>query len=349
MPKKRDGTESKKRKSSSASKDVSSSPTIDILPPPTPSATHLVASNPFDDTAPSNPMKMVHNFPSQSMMRMGGNMGPGMPGWAPNPRSGIRTPYGNHGGPGWNPAIHGNPNIRSIPNFNPAMPNNGFNHYTNPGMPPFRGPPRMPMNNMRPGMGHLGPSDYDGLMHEPSMGPNHLVSSGNQGHMLQNTGQMKALTRSNVQMPSPNVRKGSSSSNKNLTGDTKSPKAADTVPIKQRKKSEKKSAEKSKNSNSEKGNNVDPPVPPHSTPPKEPQSCKMCSRVIDHLNEDAIRCIASCNVWYHRACVGITPEAYNLLKNEEFAVWACDSCLHAREIPSVFTRPLLSEGQVAFG
>ena len=347
MPKKRDGTDSKKRKSSSASKDATSSSisTIDILPPPTPSATHLVASNPFDDTSPSNSLKMMHNFSNQPMMRMNSNMGPGMPGWGSNHRSGMRPPYGNPGAPSWNPNIHGNPNIRPVPNYNPTMSSNGFGPYSGPGMPPFRAPPRMGMNNMRPGIGHIAPTECDSLMHEPSMGPNHLVSSGNQGHMLQNTGQMKALTRPNVQMSLPNIRKGSTSSTKSLIGDTKSPKASDS--LKQRKRSDKKS-EKSKNNGSEKGSNLDS-VAPHSIPPKDLQTCKQCTRGIEYPSEDAIRCIASCNEWYHRTCVGLTPEAYNFLKTEECALWACDFCLQAQEIPSVITRPPLLDGQVARG
>ena len=346
MPKKRDGPDSKKaRKSSAASKDPSASPmgNADIVPPPTPSATHLVASNPFDDTVPSNSVKVMNNFSNQPMMRMGG---PAFPGWGPGPRGGIRPPYGNPGASNWSGNLHGNPNMGQMPGYTHSLPSNGFGHFHGPGMPGYRGSSRMSLNNIRPGMGHLGSSDMDGMMHESVMGPNHLVSSGNHGHMLQNTGQMKVLTRSGPQMPLS--RKASTSLSKNLGSESKSPKTSDSG-AKQRKKAEKKSNQenRTKSNENDRVNNNDSAVAPHSILPKEPQNCKFCNKNIDYPCEDAIRCLASCNMWYHRVCVGLTPEAYNFLKSEEVAIWACDYCLKTKEIHSVRPRMPMVDGQIA--
>ena len=351
MPKKRDGPDAKKtRKSSSTSKDAHSNSPLegpDILPPPTPSASHLVASNPFDDTVPSNPIKMMHNFPNQPMMRMGGSIGPSFPGWGPGPRGGMRPQFGAPGAPNWNPNIHGNANMGPgpLPGYNPNMGSNGYGHFHGPG--PFRGSSRMPMN-IRPGMGPMGSPEGDGMMHDPAMGPNHMVSSGNQGHMLQNTGQMKALTRPPSQL-SPRIRKGSASSSKNVN-ESKSPKAESSL-AKQRKKAEKKLSQDNKSKNIDhdrlsSSNGGDANVPPHAIPPKEPQTCSQCSKNIDYTQEDAIRCLASCNKWYHRTCVGLTEAAYNCLKSEELAIWACDTCLQLKEIQSVRSRVPIRDGQL---
>ena len=353
MPKKRDGPETKKsRKSSSASKDPSSSPmgSSDILPPPTPAASHLVATNPFDDTVPSNSMKMMHNFPNQPMMRIGRGMGPGFPSWGQDPRSAMRPQYTGPGGPAWGSNMHGNPNMAPIPGYNPSMPHNGYGHYPGPGLSSsYRGTSRMAISSLRPGMGPMGSPDGDMMMHDPSaMGPGHLVSSGNQGHMLQNTGQMKVLTRPTSQMPSPNIRKSSTSSNK-LFGDSKSPKSSDTA-LTKRKKAEKKlnQESKSKSSENEKLNSGnDCGIPPHAILLKESQLCQHCSKNIDHTVEDTIRCLASCNKWFHRTCVGLTEHAFSLLKSEELAIWVCDGCLHAKEIQSIRPRVPLIDGQVA--
>ena len=348
MPKKRDGPETKKsRKSSSASKDAASSSPMgsDILPPPTPAASHLVASNPFDDTVPSNPMKM-HNYPNQPMMRMS----PAFPPWGPGPRSVMRPQYSAPGGPNWGTNMHSNPNMGPVPGYNPNMPSNGYGHYSGPGLPTMRGSTRIPLGNVRPGVGPMGSPDGDPMLHDPSMGPNHMVSSGNQGHMLQNTGQMKALTRPTAQMSSPNIRKTSTSSNKHL-GDSKSPKASDSSMTKQRKKNEKKLSQENKSKSSENerpiGNDSAANNAPHAIPPKElPQTCPQCSKNIDYPVEDAIRCLASCNKWYHRTCVGLTENAYKFLKMEELAIWACDVCLRSKEIQSIRPRVPVVDGQI---
>ncbi|XP_076800420.1 pygopus homolog 1-like [Clavelina lepadiformis] len=363
MPKKKDSSESKKsRKSSSASKDVtSSSPGVgDIVPPPNPAATHLVASNPFDDPPP----RMMTSFPNQSMMRMPGQspgMGPGYPGW--NPRAGMR-PFNAGGAPSWGNPMATNNNIPSHPAYNQNIPNNGYGmnrpHYLG-GPIPFRGSNRMAVNNIRPGIGPLGsPGAPENMMHDSTnMGPNHMVSSGNQGHMLQNTGQMKALTRPPAQLPSPNptsARKGSTSSNKNVSGESKSPKSLDGN-VKQRKKSEKKSSLEGKKSSSDSSdkqslnstNTLDSivAVAPHSIPPELPQVCKSCRKEINYPTEDVVRCIASCNKWYHRTCVGLSESALKLLKMEELALWACDHCLQTKEIYSVKPRTTLLDTQLA--
>ena len=65
-------------------------------------------------------------------------------------------------------------------------------------------------------------------------------------------------------------------------------------------------------------------------PPIHP--CGLCRReVID--NEESIMCESGCNFWFHRQCVGLSPEAYALTKREIFAEWACDECSAKRFLP----------------
>nr|CAB3265336.1 pygopus homolog 2-like [Phallusia mammillata] len=354
MPKKKESQESKKaRKTSATSKDTSTtSPGAgDIVPPPNPSATHLVASNPFDDP-PQNSMKMGPGFfPNQPMVRLqapGGGMGSPYPGFPGRPElHGMRYPGpGGPVGPGWNVPMHSNNGMSTHPGYhhnmtpNPNMPNNGYMNRPpyGPGMPPFRASPRMHMNSVRPGMGPLGSPGPDSVMMDnQSMGPG-MMSGGNHGHMLQNTGQMKALTRPPAQLPSPSTsgRKTSTSSSKT---EGKSPKSSEPS-SKSRKKSEKKPSAESKKAEAEKAasqESMDHNVVPHSIPPVLPQKCKSCSNDIAST-DDVIRCLASCRQWYHRTCVGLTEAAYSHLKSEELAIWACDVCLQNKEIFSVQPR-----------
>lgn len=350
MPKKKETQESKKaRKTSSTSKDTSTtSPNSgEIVPPPNPSATHLVASNPFDDPPP-NTMKVGPGFyPNQPMVRLqapSGGMGSPYPGFPP--RTDIRgMRYSGPGGPGWNVPMHNNgmnPHPGYHPNMhtNPNIPNNGYGINRppyGPGIQSYRGSPRMHMNSVRPGMGPLGSPGPDSVMMDnPNMGPG-MMSSGNHGHMLQNTGQMKALTRPPTQLPSPSTsgRKTSTSSSKT---EGKSPKSSEPS-TKSRKKSDKKPPQESKKTDTDKSSQDtgDHNVAPHSVPPVLPQKCKSCSIEIV-TSDDAIRCLASCRQWYHRACVGLTEAAYTHLKSEELAIWACDVCLQSKEIFSVQSR-----------
>ena len=369
MPKKKESQDAKKtRKSTSKDTSVTSPGAGEIVLPPNPTATHLVASNPFDDPPP-NVMKVAptgYPYAGQSMVRLPPNGGMGSyPGWNRPELRGMRPPYSNPGGPGWSMPVHGssgmNPPHPMYSHVGPShsMPNNGYAmnrpHYAVPGMAPYRGSPRMFMGNPRQAMGPLGsPTPESMMMESPGIGSNHdmgftnMASSGNQGHMLQNTGQMmKALTRPPAQQASPTAtaaRKSSTSSSKTTEG--KSPKSGEPS-TKARKKSEKKSQESKAKAEAEKApsaSSCDFSVPPHSILPVLPQVCKGCSTNITSANEEVIRCLASCKNWYHRTCVGLSDIAYKHLKTEELAVWACDSCLQTKEIFSVQPRtPFLEQ------
>ena len=40
-----------------------------------------------------------------------------------------------------------------------------------------------------------------------------------------------------------------------------------------------------------------------------------------------------CDIWYHCNCTGMNPDAYELLKGEDTACWACDLCVFKKSIP----------------
>ncbi|XP_014219812.1 protein pygopus [Copidosoma floridanum] len=71
-------------------------------------------------------------------------------------------------------------------------------------------------------------------------------------------------------------------------------------------------------------------------PPISP--CGICHKEC-HANDQAIICESGCNFWYHRRCVGLTEQAYNLLMKEYCAEWACDRCLQSKNISLVKFKP----------
>ena len=53
--------------------------------------------------------------------------------------------------------------------------------------------------------------------------------------------------------------------------------------------------------------------------------CGICQKEV-HDNDQAIMCESGCSFWYHRACTGMTENAFALLTNEVYAEWACEGC-----------------------
>lgn len=330
MPRKKsEGSEAKK--SRKASKDrINSSPAGEILPPPMPTEAHLVASNPFDDIASSSPMHPGHS-PRFQGMHPGGMVspsyapqmgpGPGPAGW--NHPRGMRphfaSPYGPHMGNDMGGPYVGMPPQQLSPNsFNMNRPMMGGHPV--PGMPPhpgYRGPIRMPRDGMGSPLQPAGKFQVNRLPGMP-MGP-----MGNQGHMP--PGQMKMQSS-----------RKSSISSEGGSKPRKEPKSR-----KKSKSSEKKAAllEAEKQKNNE--NSLKNELPklntsaPHAAPPNGVQTCIKCKIEINFPSEDCVRCIASCNNWYHRKCSGLTKPALRHLQSEEYALWACDTCISTKEINSI--------------
>ena len=326
MPKRKDSEGKKPKKSSAAKERLASSPGhMEILPPPNPSATHLVATNPFDDPV-QTPMKMhpMHpNYqgqPMNSMMRLQGpnsgmNVGYGR---------GMRPPYnGSNIPPSWSNPMHSSGMMGPNPvSYHPNLPPNanGYPMGRPPyGMPMYRNTSRV----MRPVMhGSMGPDGMGDALGMPGMG--HMGPS-----------PMTALARPPTQMPSPlGGRRGSSSSK----GESKSPKGSEGGS--KRKKSEKKAMAENrlKNQNElEKQTLMDQSLPlSMSNPiPMVGVLCKKCNIEINGESDQVVQCVASCNSWFHRNCVGLTEAAYSLLRAESCAIWACDHCLQTKEIYSV--------------
>ncbi|XP_039257320.2 pygopus homolog 2-like [Styela clava] len=385
MPKKssKDGGETKKRQRLSSTKDRNSSATSpgsnEVLLPPTPTATHLVASNPFDDP-PSN----VMNNPGGPMMQGPPRMmmhsplhNPGMTSpygpvgqrsnWVSSPvgpQQRPTRPYGSPGGPNWNGSGMMSPVGHMVPGYQPdpqmmSPTEYGYNrpmmNHPNPNHPMYRPPPRMmgrfgdgspPMNSERIPMPRM-PGPMHGMPHNNgNPGQNMLVGPG---------GQMKILSRPNLQtsipQPLPSNRKSSNSksdkSSRSDSGSTtpKSKKKSKAAEAKLAKSAANEADDKSWKSNAHgAGNksNLSSPgsgvVAPHAVPPVLPQTCFQCHKEINYPGENCICCLASCNIWYHLSCTGLTDTAYNCLRSEELALWACDNCLRVKEIDSVRLR-----------
>lgn len=66
--------------------------------------------------------------------------------------------------------------------------------------------------------------------------------------------------------------------------------------------------------------------------------CGICHKEV-HDNDQAILCESGCNFWFHRGCTGLTDYAYHLLNEEIYAEWACDKCMHTKNIPLVKFKP----------
>ncbi|KAI6649944.1 Pygopus-like protein 1-like [Oopsacas minuta] len=60
--------------------------------------------------------------------------------------------------------------------------------------------------------------------------------------------------------------------------------------------------------------------------------CGICMKPVND-NDEAILCDSGCDIWYHCSCTGMNPEAYELLKGEDTACWACDLCVFKKGIP----------------
>ncbi|KAL1139329.1 hypothetical protein AAG570_006315 [Ranatra chinensis] len=66
--------------------------------------------------------------------------------------------------------------------------------------------------------------------------------------------------------------------------------------------------------------------------------CGVCHKEV-HDNDQAILCESGCNFWFHRVCTGLTDTAYQLLTQEVYAEWVCDKCLSTKNIPLVKFKP----------
>lgn len=62
--------------------------------------------------------------------------------------------------------------------------------------------------------------------------------------------------------------------------------------------------------------------------------CGICHKEV-HDNDQGMLCESGCNFWFHRACAGITEQAYHLLTHEVYAEWVCDNCLRSKNIPLI--------------
>ena len=69
------------------------------------------------------------------------------------------------------------------------------------------------------------------------------------------------------------------------------------------------------------------------------RSCNFCDCLQVHENDQAILCESGCNFWFHRTCVGLTEEAFRMLKTEVYAEWVCDRCFSSKNIPLVKYKP----------
>lgn len=74
------------------------------------------------------------------------------------------------------------------------------------------------------------------------------------------------------------------------------------------------------------------PHNPHA-PPIHP--CGACRREAQADCEEVLKCESGCNFFFHRICVGLTPESYAMLCREPYAEWVCENCYHNRGIPPI--------------
>ena len=88
---------------------------------------------------------------------------------------------------------------------------------------------------------------------------------------------------------------------------------------------------------------VYPPGQPMIMNPQNPSAppiypCCVCHKEV-HENDQAILCESGCNFWFHRACTGLTEDAFFLLTQEIYAEWACDICFKQKDVPLVKFKP----------
>ena len=76
------------------------------------------------------------------------------------------------------------------------------------------------------------------------------------------------------------------------------------------------------------------PTNPHAPPV---YLCGICHKEV-HDNDQAIMCESGCSYWYHRACTGLTENAYALISNEVYAEWACNACFQ-KSVPIIKCKP----------
>lgn len=74
------------------------------------------------------------------------------------------------------------------------------------------------------------------------------------------------------------------------------------------------------------------PHNPHA-PPIHP--CGACRREAQADCEEVIKCESGCNFFFHRGCVGLTSEAYAMLRQEPYVEWVCENCFHHRGVPPI--------------
>ncbi|MEE6521991.1 hypothetical protein FKM82_020375 [Ascaphus truei] len=65
--------------------------------------------------------------------------------------------------------------------------------------------------------------------------------------------------------------------------------------------------------------------------------CGICTNEVNDY-QDAIMCEASCQLWFHRICTGMTETAYRFLTAEASAVWGCDTCMSKKDVQLMLTR-----------
>lgn len=286
------------------------------------------------------------------MGRLQPGIGVGYPGWNPKAEMpGMRPSFGNFNiGPhGFSSPMH--VGIRS-PNYHPGVQpaHNGFGMSR--GVPygmQFRHSQRMIANSYRPGM--PGPG-MEGMMEQPGMMGPGPVPTGPGGHMAPLQRPPGAMVQT-----SQMLRRGSNNTTKSalLPTERKSPKTSETT-SKSKKKSEKSKAAQESRS---KQNNAEPEKPvnngadqslssgnatPNSAVAAAPKICKLCNNEINTCSDEFIQCRASCMLWFHKTCTGLSDNAYKFLTTEECAVWACDHCITTKEIhairPKGITSPL---------
>ena len=88
------------------------------------------------------------------------------------------------------------------------------------------------------------------------------------------------------------------------------------------------------------GGKVFPPNQPMIFNPQNPNAppihiCGVCHHEVQGDFEEALMCESGCCFWYHRTCVGLSPEAYHFLKNEILAEWVCENCYLSKRVPTV--------------
>lgn len=66
--------------------------------------------------------------------------------------------------------------------------------------------------------------------------------------------------------------------------------------------------------------------------------CGVCRNEVQGDSEEGLLCESGCNFWFHRQCVNMNPDAYQMLRHEVFAEWACDNCIRSRNVPPIKLR-----------